>query len=489
MPSAPAAVAPPAAPAVRTLAVLPFHDLSGQSGGEIWGIGIADAIISRLATLQNLAVRPTNSVLRYAKGTDDPAQAARELEVNSVLAGTYQRVGGVMRVSVQLIDHGNARWASRYDLQGRDMLRFEDDVAQKVVDGLSVQLSSTEQENLKAPSTSSAEAYNLLLQARAYWNDYFIDSRLETLQRSQQMARAAIEKDPTFVDAYSSLAQAYSLEAANFQEHGARNLALAEQAARKAIALNPHSFEANVALGAVYGEQGKIADSLPMLREAVALAPNSALAWKQLGYIYHYAGLIDQAEAGFRRGRDLDPTPPQSYWMHGRMLLYQGKAHDAEVEVRQALARYPDQFKLLAFLGDFLYYQGKNEEAERVLDRASQLSGPRGEDEPRVISAFISASRGERDRIDPSIFRYRPEEVVDGDLAEWIGAVYALLGEKQPALAWLRRAVQVGNHNFPWFQRDKNWDKLRGDAEFQRIMLEVEGYWKHYNELFGHPQS
>ncbi len=175
--------------------------------------------------------------------------------------------------------------------------------------------------------------------------------------------------------------------------------------------------------------------------------------------------------------------------MHGRMLLYQGKAHDAEVEVRQALARYPDQFKLLAFLGDFLYYQGKNEEAERVLDRASQLSGPRGEDEPWVISAFISASRGERDRIDPRIFRYRPEEVVDGDLAEWIGAVYALLGEKQPALAWLRRAVQVGNHNFPWFQRDKNWDKLRGDAEFQRIMLEVEGYWKHYNELFGHPQS
>jgi hypothetical protein len=140
-------------------------------------------------------------------------------------------------------------------------------------------------------------------------------------------------------------------------------------------------------------------------------------------------------------------------------------------------------------LGDFLYYQGKTEEAERVLDRASQLSGPRGEDEPRVISAFIFGSRGERDRIDPSIFRYRPEEVVDGDLAEWIGAVYALLGEKQPALAWLRRAVQVGNHNFPWFQRDKNWDKLRGDAEFQRIMLEVEGYWKHYNELFGHPQS
>jgi hypothetical protein len=115
-----------------------------------------------------------------------------------------------------------------------------------------------------------------------------------------------------------------------------------------------------------------------------------------------------------------------------------------------------------------------------------KLAGPRAEEEPMVFSGIVHASRGERDRIDPRIFRYKPEEVVDGDLAEWIGAVYALLGEKQPALAWLRRAVQLGDHNFPWFQRDKNWDSLRGDVEFQRIMSEVEGYWKHYNELFGH---
>jgi serine/threonine-protein kinase len=140
-------------------------------------------------------------------------------------------------------------------------------------------------------------------------------------------------------------------------------------------------------------------------------------------------------------------------------------------------------------LGYFLYYQGKIDEAQQTLDRAVQLSGAQADEEPMVISAIVHASRGERDQIDPRIFRYKPEEVVDGDLAEWIGSVYALLGEKQPALAWLRRAVQLGDHNFPWFQRDKNWDKLRGDAEFQRIMGEVERYWNHYNELFGHAQS
>jgi eukaryotic-like serine/threonine-protein kinase len=489
VPPTPPATVGPAATSVRTLAVLPFRDLSGQAGGEVWGIGIADAIISRLATLQNLTVRPTNSVLKYAKGADDPAQAARELEVNSVLAGTYQRVGGVTRVSVQLIDHGAARWADRYDLQSHDLLRFEDDVAQKVVNGLSVQLSGAEQESLKAPSTNSAEAYSLLLQGRAYRNDYFISSRREDLRNVEQMCQRAIEKDPAFVDAYALLAESYALEATNFQENAAHNLALAEETAHKAVALNPHSFEANMALGGVFSEEGKNEDALRILREAVRLAPNSELAWKHLGYTYHYAGLIDLAEAAFRRDRDLDPTPPQVYWMHGRMLLYQGKARDAELEVRQALERYPDQFKLLAFLGDFLYYQGKTEEAEQAIDRASQQSGAYADEEPMVFSAIVHASRGERARIDPRFFRFQPKEVIDGDLSEWIGSVYALLGEKPTALAWFRRTVQLGNHNYPWFQRDKNWDKLRGDPEFQRIMSEVQGHWKHYNELFGKAPS
>jgi serine/threonine protein kinase/tetratricopeptide (TPR) repeat protein len=486
--------APPSTPAtpitavqasVRTLAVLPFRDLSGQGGGEVWGIGVADAIISRLAALQNLAVRPTNSVLKYAKATDDPVQVAKELEVSSVLAGTYQRVGNTMRVSVQLIDHGAARWAGRYDLQGHDMLRFEDDIAQKVVGGLSVQLNGQEEQSLKTATTTSGEAYDLLLQARAYWTDYFVNSQRESLRNCQQKCLRAIEKDPNFVDAYALLGQAYSLEATNFQENGARNLSLAEQAARKAIALNPRSFEANLALGVVLGEKGENADSLPMLREASMLAPNSSLVWKHLGYVYHYAGLTDLAEAAFRRGRDLDPVLPQAYWMHGRMLLYQGKANEAEQEVRRALERFPNQFKLMMFLGYFLYQQGKSDEGMRALDRSLEISRDSSDEEPIVLAAILHASRGERDKIDPRIIKLKPEEIVDGDLAEWVGAMYAQLSDKEKALACLKQAVRRGNHNYPWFQRDKSWDPVRSEPEFGRILSEVEAYWKHYTELFG----
>lgn len=468
---------------VRSLAVLPFHDLSGQTGPEVWGIGIADAIISRLTTLQNLSVRPTNSVLKYAKGNDDPTQAARDLEVNSVLAGNYQRVGNVMRVSVQLIDNGTTRWAGRYDLQSRDMLRFEDDVAEKIVNGLSVQLSGSEQQSLKASSTASSDAYNYLLQSRAEWNEYFTSSQLEALHRCQEMAHKAIDKDPNFVDAYASLAMAYALEATNYQANGARNLALAQQAAKKAFALNPHSLEANMSLGAIYTEQGRLADALPLLRTAVAMAPNYSLAWKQLGYSYHYAGLVDLGEEAFRRGRDLEPNLPQAYWMHARMLLYQGKPNDAEAEMRQALNRFPDQFKIMSFLGDFLYYQGRVDEAESVLREVLQRHPGEPEEEPRIIMAIILASRGERDKIDATLFRYKPYDIVDGDVAEWIGGIHALLGDKELALAWLRRAVQLGNHNYPWYQRDQNWDKLRSAPEFQRILQEVEDYWKKYQDL------
>lgn len=475
----------PVQSSVRTLAVLPFRDLSGQSGGEVWGIGVADAIISRLAVLQNLAVRPTNSVLKYARGTDDPAQAAKELEVNSVLAGTYQRVGNTVRVSVQLIDHGAARWAGRYDLQGHDMLRFEDDVAQQVVGGLSVQLTGQEERSLKTATTNSSEAYDLLLQGRAYWTDYFVNSLRESLHNCQQRCLRAIDKDPSFVDAYALLAQAYSLEATNFQENGARNLELAEQAARKAMALNAHSFEANLALGVVLGEQGKNAESLAMLREASVLAPNSALVWKHLGYIEHYAGLTDLAEAAFRRGRDLDPVFPQAYWMHGRMLLYQGKASEAEQEVRRALERFPNQFKLWMFLGYFLYQQGKSDEGMQALERSLEISRGSSDEEPIVLAAILHASRGERDKVDPRIFSLKPEEIVDGDLAEWVGAMYAQLGDKEKALACLKQAVGRGNHNYPWFQRDKTWDPVRSEPQFGRIMSEVEGKWKHYTELFG----
>jgi serine/threonine-protein kinase len=268
-------------------------------------------------------------------------------------------------------------------------------------------------------------------------------------------------------------------------ENGAQNLAEGEKAARRALDLKPDLLEGLTSLGELLSEDGQLVESIRTLQRALAVAPNSDEVWDDLGYVYHYAGLDDAAEKAYRRSVELNPTTTRIHWMHGRMLLYVGRAPEAEQEMRQALAENPNQFKAMAFLGEFLYYQGKLDEAEPVLKRAVELSGNNSDNSAQLLAAFLYASRGQRDKIDPKILSVRPAEVIDGDVAYWIGGIHALLGDRDQALAWLRRAVEVGNHNYPWFQRDKNYDKLRGDPEYQSIMEEVRRHWEVYKQTFG----
>ena len=469
-----------------TLAVLPFRGLSDNAGDESWGIGMTDAIITRLTSLRNLAVRPTASVLKYSKNAIEPAQAVQELGVDSVLDGTYQRVGDRIRISVQLIEKNQAtRWAEHYDLKTKDLLNFQDEVAQKVVDGLRVEVSGHERDLLASPSTNSAEAYDLYLQGRVYKNDYFTRTQLDSLRRGQEALQRALKTDRSFADAHALLAMMYLLECANFRENAAANLAQGERTARHALELNPNSVEGLLALGFAQGQAGRNTEAIPTLREAVVQAPNSEFAWDLLGYVYHYAGLNDLAEHAYRRSLELDPTTPRIYWMHSRMLLYLGKVQEAEQGVRQALLMHPEQFKAMAYLGEFLYYQGKFEEAEPILQRAVELGRNSGDAAPVLMSAFLYAARGHRDKIDPNVLREKPEDVADGDRAYWIGSIYALLGENAQALAWLRRAIDLGNHNYQWFARDRNWDKLRGDRQYERMLAEAQNHADIYRQEFG----
>ena len=478
----------PTAPAeVRKLAVLPFRDLSRGTGEESWGIGMSDAIITRLAGLQSLAVRPTSSVLKYSKEPADLRQAARELGVDSVLDGTYQRQGDTMRVSVQLIDSENqaTRWAEHYDLSARNMLSFQDEVARKVVEGLRLQVSPHEQEVLAAPRTNSGEAYNRYLLGRVYKNKYFLHTQLDSLREGQRVLREAVLADPTFADAHALLGLMYLYESANYPANGAHNLKEGERAARRALEVDPNSIEGSLALGLALTEAGRNSEAILRLREAIRLSPNSELGWDLLGYVYHYAGLDELGEKAYRRSLELDPTTPRIHWMHGRMLLYIGRVQEAEQEMRQTHAIHPDHFKVLTFLGEFLYYQDKLAEAEPFLRRAVELGRDGGDSTPLLAAAFLYASRGERERIDPAVFRPQPSEVIDGDVAYWTAGVYALLDEKGSALLWLRRAVELGNHNYPWFERDKNFDKLRSDPDYRAVMADVRRRWEQYRKDFG----
>jgi serine/threonine-protein kinase len=456
------------------------------STSDSWAIGITDAIISRLTSLQNLAVRPTTSVLKYAKDTPEPAEVAKTLGVESVLEGTYQRSAGTIRVTVQLIDGrtGTTKWAQRYDLRSTDILSFEDQVASKVVEGLRVGISPTEQKSIQQPATTNVDAYNDYLQARFYLNEYFVHSRLDSIEQGKRLLLHAISLDGNFADAYAVLAQFYGYQAANFTEDDEGNIKRAEVAAQNALRINPQSSEGLIALAFAYSEGGQEGKAISTARQAVTLAPNNAVAWEVLGYSYCYAGLNELAEQTYRRVIELNPTATHNYWMHARMLLYIGKANEAEQELRSVVATNPDQFKAVAYLGIMLYYEGKLDDAEVNLDRAVLLGRESKDDTARMLAGFLYASRGQREKVDPRLFQYRPEQIIDGDAAYWLGGIYALLGDRQRALDWLKRAVALGDVNYPWFQRDKNYDNLRADSDYQTVMTGVQQRWSAYKKEF-----
>ena len=283
---------------VTSIAVIPFRDLAAEPDSGAWSVGMADAIIGRLASLRHLAVRPTSSVIKYAKAPADSAQVARELDVDSVLDGTFHKIGGVIRVSVQLVGGRDpvTRWASRYDLQADDMLRFQDEVAQHVVDGLRVRVSEAEQESLAAPITRSEEAYDLYVQARFHWTEYSMRSMRHSLQQGQKLAERAIALDPAFAHAHALLGYLLVFEAANFSEDAAEHLLRAEQAAQQARRLDPQLPDGWITLGVAYSQGGRNEDAIRTLRRALELGPNHELALNTIGYAYHYAGLNELAE-------------------------------------------------------------------------------------------------------------------------------------------------------------------------------------------------
>ena len=469
----------------ETIAVLPFHDLSSTTSDD-WAIGITDAIISRLTSLQNLAVRPTTSVLKYAKEAPDPTEAAKVLGVESVLEGTYQKAAGVTRVTVQLIDGktGTAKWSQRYDLKNADILTFEDEVATKVVQGLQIQISPTEQKAIQQAATTSVAAYTDYLQARADFAEYFVNSQLDSLEKAKNLLLHAISLDKNFTDAYALLGELYSFQAANFTENAGSNMKTAEAMAQQAVKINPDSGEALTALGGIYGEEGREAEAIRMGKKAVERAPNSETAWQMLAYANYYAGLGRIAEEDYRKVVELNPIPPQPHWMHARMLMYLGRNAEAEQEFRQVVAQNPDQYKLLAYFGGLLYYEGKIDEAESTFGRSLQLDPKSSDLTAQIMAAFLYASRGQREKIDRRVLDAHRSEVMDGDQAYWTGGIYSLLGEKRQALDWLKRAVELGDVNYPWFEKDKIYDNVRSDPEYQTIMAGVRQRWEQYKNEF-----
>src|SRR6185436_13094104 len=234
----------------ESIAVLPFRIVSAaleNTGDEYLGIGLTDALITRLSNVQRLIVRPTSSVLRYRGAGIDPLIAGRDLSVNYIVEGSLHRVGDRLRVTAQLINvtAGEVRWSEEFDEDSTDVLHIEDSISEQVASAILPQLTRDEQRQLSKRGTDSVAAFESYLRGRYYWNSYTESG----LAKALECYNYAIELDPKYAMDYTGIADYYNWLGVFGIRPFAETSAAAREAATKAVELDESSAEAYSALG------------------------------------------------------------------------------------------------------------------------------------------------------------------------------------------------------------------------------------------------
>jgi TolB-like protein/DNA-binding winged helix-turn-helix (wHTH) protein/Tfp pilus assembly protein PilF len=449
---------------IRSLAVLPLENVSGDPDQEYLADGVTDALTTDLAQIPALRVISRTSALHYRGSGKSLPEIARELSVDAVVEGTYARNGNRVRITAQLIQAANDRhlWAESYERNFGDVLSLESAIALNVAREISANLGSREQLRLAHTPRITAEAQEAYLRGR-----YLLSLRgRENLIRAPYYFQLAVEKDPTFAEAYAGLAESYGTLAAWGLAREDDIDAKMRTAAIKAVELDDSSSAAHTVL-ASYKCTLKDPEGLEReVRRALELNPNNSTAHKLYGLYLHSTGHFDAAIAEEMRAQDLDPLSAHLSLSLGH-VLYDAKQFDRAVhEWQKAIELDPNLHFLHLNIGWAYAHQGMQEAAVKewsrhwqhvpgtgqILNRAYEKSGYRG---------YLRALLG------PEFARLlKPEGFSHYQRA----VIYTELGDKDHAFDSLARAVKQHDEDLEELLIDPDLEKLRSDARFPDLV-------------------
>ncbi len=459
-----------------TLAVLPLQILTGKQEISYLGIGITDAIITRLANIGQLRVRPTNSILKYQDQVADVREVGKALNAENVLSGTVQQVGGKLRISMQLVRVADTAslWGQHYDLAQQDLLSLQDFIADRVTAALKVQVTAAERERVYRRYTQNAAAYDFYLRGRA-------SLALPTYAVEEQMRAAvssferALQLDPNYALARAGLAEASAriwnslAPDENRQQWHER----AEREVRAALQQDPNLAEAYAALARVYANTDfEWERSIEANRRALELNPSLDSAHSAIAGAYFHLGLLELVEGELQAAEQINPQSRASQGTRSRALvaLHSGRYEEAVRLLEECTnTRGPDVL-LSWFLAQAYYYRGEPERAEKML--AELQRGGEPDVRAQATLASFLAARGERTRAEELLRAAMARPSFEHHAAYSAGATYAQLGRTAEAVRWLRRARDTGWLCYPWYANDPLLHPLRRLAEFRGFMEE-----------------
>jgi len=455
----------------QTIAVLPFRNIAGDPQAAFYEFGLADAVITDLAQVRSLVVRPSSYIAPYVGQNVDPRQVGEELAVSCVLLGTFLKAQDRFRVTAQLVStqSGEILWSDKIDVPAQDLMTLQDKVAARVIEGLRLEPTPEEQEKITRPPTRSAEAYEFYLRGRDPLFAYVLRTfDIADLERAVEMFNEAVGLDPEFADAHAALGRCYLLHAQGYG--GEEYVTLAERALRRALEIAPASVEARLHMLQVDLHRGDKDRARATLAELRREAPDDPAVLYVAGMLYRLDGLYDEAIAAYDH---LLRQNPQDLvivaYNKARILTHMRRYDEAVAELERARAVEPDHPMVRTFLAVALFNQGRVDEAqglvEDVLRQHPHLDGV------RPVLAWCLSARGEHERARALVTdRVREIAAADHDIAFWLASFYGMEGLADDAVEWVRRAVRLGNENYPLFAQSRKLDSLRGDPRFREIM-------------------
>jgi len=454
--------------AERSIAVLPFMNLSSDPENEYFSDGITEEILNALVKVSDLKVASRTSSFAFKGHQGDVQEIAEKLKVATVLEGSVRKAGNRVRITGQLISaqDGYHLWSETYDRQLEDIFAIQDDIAQAIVTALKATLVVEEGEKLVTPTTDNLEAYTLYLKGRFHYNK---DTEAG-LRQSLEFYEQALEHSPDYAKAWAGIADSW-MHLADDYVSPEKGYAAAKEAAEMALELEPELAEAHTARGKVLGwYEWKFAEGELALRRAVAANPNYADAHWALGSLLPTTGHMKEALQEIRTAQLLDPLSPVIAYWNARYLLYARRIEEAIEEGQRALDLDPDYPYGQAILGRAELLQGKNEAAIDLFRRSVDLA------RSSTFQAYLAyglASAGRDAEAREILERIGHGEGPDYVRSELLAAVHGALGETDAAFRELERAYADRSAGLIYLHLDPLYDSLRDDPRMDEMVQRI----------------
>jgi DNA-binding winged helix-turn-helix (wHTH) protein/TolB-like protein/Tfp pilus assembly protein PilF len=446
-----------------SIAILPFDALHAGSDGEYLGLGLADALITKLSNIKQMVVRPTRAVRKYAATHVDPVAVGKDLEVDLVLTGSIQQNEGRIRVTVQLVSANDSTtfWSDKYDETFEDMFAAQDSISERIIKTFTLKLTAQEEEHVRKNYTNDSEANLNYHKGRFYWGKWTRDG----FEKGEAFFQQAVQQDPNFALAHAAIAEVYSY--LSFYDYISPKLAfqVGNRAALQAIQLDPMLAEAHAALAInnfaytwdwATAEQeflrateissgnpliyhsyasfliamGRFLEASDHLKIAKKLDPLSPLINASMAYPFYFSRQYDQAINELLAAIEIDIYFPLSHKVLGDTYVEKGMYSDAITEYQKTidiLGRHPSQ---LAYLGRAYALSGMKKEAANIINELEKISND------KYVSPTTAA------------------------------IVYMELGEEDRVFELLEESYRERCNNLVFINVHPAFDKLRSDARF-----------------------